>query len=103
MKYTGTLEAIHSRRDSSGNVYWAFRYTDHDTGKIITGLISGGESNIYSILRHWNVPDDWDRSILYSIREVGKREFKQLTKGWDYAGCRPEDLANYIRDRLFGK
>lgn len=100
MKYKGTLEAISSERNYYGNTYWALRYIDHKTGKIVEGMVSGGESNIYSILRYWGKKDDWNRSILFNVFTLKKREFKELTKGWEYAGCRSDDLAKFIKNKL---
>lgn len=100
MKLKGTLYAINSERDRYGNTYWALRYICHETGKIAEGQVSGGESNIYGILRHWTAGDDWDRSIIFNRLELPKREFQRQTRGMAYAGCRPDELANYIRARL---
>ena len=100
MKITGTLEAIYSRRDKNGNCYWAMKYIDHKTGKVVCGTVSGGEGNIRGILRNWNNPDDWDRSVRFDVRDMAIREYEQMTKGWEYAGCRPEDLADFIREKL---
>lgn len=100
MKIEGTLEAISSERDRYGNTYWALRYIDHKTGKVAEGTVSGGQSNIYGILRHWGKRDDWDRSILFNVFTLKKREFKELVENWEYAGCTPEDLAKFIKSRL---
>lgn len=100
MKLTGTLESLSHKTDSNGNRHFALRYTDHITGHIVVGTVSGGDSNIHGILRHWNSSDDWDRSIIYRREEMGKREYNQLVKDWPYAGCTPADLAQFIRERL---
>lgn len=100
----GTLEAIYSERDTFGNCYWAIRYTDHATGKVAQGTVSGGESNIYGILRHSDDQrDDWDRSILFRCDSMKKREFRRLTGDWAYAGCTPEDLWAFIQKQLADK
>lgn len=100
MQFTGKLEAISSRTDSCGNREWAMRYTDFATGKVIGAKISGGDSNIMGIRRHWNVPDGWDDSLMTESFELKIREFNRLTKGWPHAGCRSEDLANWLRQQL---
>jgi hypothetical protein len=100
MRLTATLICYNSKADNAGNRYWAFRFIDHETGHQVQGTISGNDSNIYAILRHWNAPDDWDRSVIFERQELGKREFKSLTANWPYAGCEPENLAKFIRDRL---
>jgi hypothetical protein len=51
MEIKGFLEIINSKRDVYGNCYYAFRYTDADTGKEVCGTISGGESNVYAAKR----------------------------------------------------
>jgi hypothetical protein len=97
---TGTLEAIYSRRNKNGNCRWAMRYTDHETGKVVCGTVCGGESNIHGILQHWNNPDGWDRSVKFDVWDMAILEFNSMTKAWDHAGCRPEDLAAFIREKL---
>ncbi len=101
MKLVGTLTAINSRGDNCGNRYWALRYVCHETGKIVEGTVSGGESNIYAILQHWNDPDGWDRSVQFLRQEdLPIREFRRLVKDMSHAGCHPQDLAKFIRARL---
>src|SRR5258706_15420405 len=71
------LESLYSKRDRNGNCYWAFRYTDTATGKQVVGNISGGESNIRSMLR----PLGLDSETVHStITEIPIREFNRLTK-----------------------
>ena len=104
-KIKAILDCINSMSDSSGNRYWAFRYTDCETGKQVVGNISGGESNISAILRYMpgTAKDgftDWD-SVYYTRHEMPKRAFRELTADWPYAGCRPEDeLAPFIQKAL---
>jgi hypothetical protein len=104
-KVKAILDCINSQSDMSGNRYWAFRYTDVETGKQVCGNISGGESNISAILRYLPGTNkdgftDWD-SVYYTRHEMKKREFRELTNGWPYAGCRPEDeIVPFILDRL---
>jgi hypothetical protein len=98
--YTGLLKAINSKGDIYGNRYWAFIFMDFKTGKQVAGTISGGDSNIYAILRYWNVTNDWDRSILFEREELPIREFNKLTKDYEYAGCEPECIAAYIKREL---
>lgn len=98
---TATLTAINSNQDRFGNRYWALRFVDHATRKVVEGKISGGESNINAIRRVWNTNlDDWDRSIVWQTQSLPVREFNSLTKDWGYAGCNPEDLVTYIRTKL---
>lgn len=99
MKYTARLEIINSKTDRNGNHYWAFTFTDFETGKTVQGTGSA-ESNIDMVRRYWNAPNDWDRSILSDRRELPIRQFDRLTKEWKYAGCLPEDVAAFIRAEL---
>jgi hypothetical protein len=97
MRIRAILECVNSVRDLNGNRYWGFNYTDTDTGKQVSGTISGGESNITMItraLRH-----EWE-NVYYVRRELPKREFQRLTKSWNYAGCAPETLADYFQKEL---
>lgn len=104
-KIKAILDCINSNPDSSGNRYWAFRYTDTETGKQVVGIVSGGESNISAILRYMPGTSkdglaDWD-SVYYTRHELPKREFRTLTADWPYAGCRPDDeLVPFIKKAL---
>lgn len=100
VKITGFLTAHYSRKDFAGNNYWALEYKDADTGEVVRGKVSGGEANIYGILRHWNEPNDWDRSVMFYVVEHGIREFDRMVKDWPYAGSESEALANFIREQL---
>lgn len=103
MVIRATLDAFCSERDIYGNCYWALRYTDHKTGRSVQGMVSGGESNIYGVLRESDRArklNDWDRSIRFTCQPVKKREFNRMTKGWAYAGCSPDQLWTYIKTQL---
>jgi len=101
MTLTATLTAINSKPDIAGNRYWALRFRDHETGKVVQATVSGGESNIYGILRYWDQEaDDWDRSIQFLTQELPIREFNRMVKEFPHAGCSPEDLAAFIRQAL---
>ncbi len=106
MKFHSTLQSHYSRRDRNGNCYWAFRYICHKTGKVVEGTITGGESNINAIRRYWNDSDKqgsgWDSGFLCQVIGHGIREFNSMTKGWAYAGCDPEELTRWIKQRLKG-
>jgi hypothetical protein len=99
-KYVGTLIAIYSRSPSAGTAYWAMRFIDHLTGKVVEATVGGGESNIYGILRYWKVKNDWDRSLLFQVLEQKTREFDRMVKNWPYAGSNPDDLAAFIKKEL---
>jgi hypothetical protein len=92
------LDCINSRTDMAGNRYWAFRYTDIETGKTVFGTISGGESNISCITRIMGY--DW-KEVIYTRHELPIREFDRLVKGAPYAGCNPEtELVPFIKKGL---
>jgi hypothetical protein len=101
MNVTYFLNAYHSKRDRSGNVYWAFTFIDADTQKIVAeGTVSGGESNIRSIMFGFSSPDKWDRSILFDDTEMPIRQFDRMVKEWKYAGCTREQLQSFIKSNL---
>jgi hypothetical protein len=86
---------------TDGN-HWAFRFLEHATGKEARGVIHGGESNIYAVIRYWDpAKDDWDKSIQFSKVELPRKQFDAFTKGWEYAGCRSDDeIVPFIRAEL---
>jgi len=99
--HVATLFAFNNDGGRADGRQWALRFVDHVTGKSVTGRVSGGESNIYAILRHWGRVDDWDRSIQFvKICHFNNRQFDNLVKDWDYAGCTPDELVTYIKKNL---
>ena len=97
MKYTATLNIFNNLKDPYNK---AFLFIDHETGNRVGAVISGGVSNLKAITRHWNVPNDWDRSILINEIDLKAKEYKHTTQGWEYAGCQPEEIADFIRKEL---
>ena len=89
------LTIYNSKIDRNGNVYWAFRWFDTITSKAVTASISGGESNISCIPRVLGL--DFMEVVCQS-EEMGIREFNRFTKKLPYAGCTPDELAEFIRD-----
>lgn len=100
MKIHATIEMINSQADAAGNRYWAFRYIDHKSGRSIVATISGGESNINGIRLHMGRVDGWDGGIQTFRCEMRKREFKNLTADWPYAGCDPSEIAEFVKKSL---
>jgi len=104
MKTNALLVCLNSKIDKNGNCYYAFIYTDNTTEKVVQATISGGESNIYAIRGACGMvlhgKDGWNDGIRFSSEEMPIRKFDQLTKGWEYAGCRPETLAQFIKTKL---
>lgn len=97
------ITAIHSKRDRNGNVYWAFRYTEVETGKQVEATHSGGEGNLRGISYKMNGGNFEPRNTYFDVVEMPIREFDRLTKAWPYGGCAPEDMVKFIRERLAGK
>lgn len=91
-----TLQAINSKRDFYGNCSFAFIYVD-ENGKEVRATISGGESNIRSIITAagWNWND-----VYFTVKELKIREFNKFVKGWDYAGCTPKELLEFINKKI---
>lgn len=92
-KIKAILIIFNSKRNTYGNVYWAFKYVDTLTGDEVEGTISGGESNITASVKHLGL--DWGSCCLIR-KELSIREFKRETKSWKHAGCLPDDIAKYI-------
>ena len=97
MQINGILEIINSRRDTYGNCYFAFKYTDTATDQTVSATVSGGHSNIASIPFYLHGGSFEPRDIHVYDTELPIREFNRLTKSWPYAGCVPEELAKYIQ------
>ena len=97
MKIKAILEAINSKRDRNGNCYYFMRYTDIKSGKTVYGTISGGESNIYSVIRAKGLES---KEVYFSTVELPIREFNREVKNMEYAGCRGEEIVNFIDKEL---
>jgi len=98
--FTKSITILNSKGGRSGNRRWAFIFVDHATKRCVCAIIAGGDSNIRAIARVWGDVDDWDRSFLWHSQELTEREFDRKVKGWPYAGCAPEELAQFIKDDL---
>ena len=102
-RYIAELQAHHSSRDQAGNCYWGFKFIDFETGKVVVGYISGGESNINAVRCDWHGEGTgWAGDLLWHVHEHKIRAFRRMTKDWPYAGCRPEDIRVFIQDQLRG-
>lgn len=101
MKLVGTLEAHYSKPDKAGNCYWGFRFIDHETGKIVEGLIGiAGESNINAVRLYWDGTRNWTNSLRFVTVPHGIREFDNLTKDWAHVSCDPEEMTKWIKRAL---
>lgn len=102
--YTALLVILNSKRDSAGNSYYAFRYVDCETGKVVCGRITGGYSNI-DCSRCYMTPNgefQWqsDSAISIETQELNIREFNREVKNFSYAGCTPQEIAKFIKTEL---
>lgn len=95
-----SLNCFNSRCDTFGNCYYAFVWTDNATGRTVCGTISGGESNVRSILYHMNGGNWEPRNVFFTSTELPIREYNRAVKGWPYAGCTGDELAAFIRKGL---
>jgi hypothetical protein len=91
------LECFNSKRDRNGNCYWAFRWTDTQTGESVAGQVSGGESNVGSIMYGMGLTCE---TCHHTRTEMGIRDFNRMVKTWPYAGCTKEELAHFVRKGL---
>jgi hypothetical protein len=96
MKIKAILDIINSKKDRAGNCYWAFRWTDTETGKQVKGRISGNDSNLLWAANHIYPNHDY----YYTMHEVSVRDFNSDMMGWDYAGCNPHEIAAWITEKI---
>lgn len=93
-KIQAIFEYIYSERDRSGNVYWAFRYTCTITGRQVTAIFAGDDSNLTAAKGLAGLcPSE---NTYYFIRGMGKRDYANLVGDWPYAGCQPVKIAEFI-------
>ena len=90
------LTSYHSKRDNAGNCYWAFSYTDTLTGRSLVAKVAC-ESNLISAM---HVLGMYGQDYIYHAGEFPIRQFDRMVKGWEYAGCAPEDIATFIKEKL---
>ena len=84
------VDIVNSKSDVYGNRYWFMTVIRNSDGLTASGIFDGGESNgIYAMYELCN--QDWNR-FSYSRKEVGYREYKKLTKGMQYIGCRADQV-----------
>jgi len=94
-----TINIVYSKRDRSGNCYWAFTAFNHDTQKAVSGKISGNDSNIraaeFMLRDRW--PNTGEPCWCVNVGEMPIRKWNSLTAGWPYAGCTPAEILEFIR------
>jgi len=87
---------LNSKMDLNGNRYFSCVITRLSDGKMASGQISGGESNVtYSMRQFFG---DWD-SFIYTTKEMPIREYNRFTKTMPYIGCTPEEINKNIMDQ----
>jgi hypothetical protein len=91
------IESVNSKSDMYGNRYFFMRYTDTKSGKTIEGNISGGESNIRSIIREMGLEYS---DVYFNTIELPIREYNRQSKGLEYAGCRAEEIVKFINTHI---
>ena len=100
MRYLYTLEIIHSLKDRWGNVYWAFRFIDHASGKVVEAK-ADGESNINSIRLYWDgAVCEWNHHFVNRTIVMKIRDFDRFVKNLPYVGSGGPELAKYIKEQL---
>ncbi len=92
------ITIFNSKRDRAGNCYWAFRYTDVDSGIQTEARITGTDNNILVAMRRL-VGSAVNYHPVYD--ELPIRLFEAKTRPWPYAGCTPEEIAGFITDRVY--
>lgn len=88
-----------------GNSYWAYTYTDTESGKDVNGQcgLLTGDSNLQLAVRLLHPTPhgttDWD---VVRINHVEKkvREFGQMVKDWHFSGSDWNTIAAYIKTTL---
>lgn len=100
------LTTVISKPDRAGGMLAYFTFEDIVQEKKVSAQVGNviSDSNIYGIVRHWNEPDDWDRSIIYQCHEDEPiRQFNNDVKGMESVSGTSKDLAAFIRKRLYGE
>ncbi len=100
MPIKAILETLYSRRDRAGNCYYSFKYTDVASGKQVYGTVSGGQSNVDSIIREMGYTSE---EVYSTTKELAIRDFNYITREWAYGGCRADELVAFIRAKLAQK
>lgn len=88
---------IKSKRDVSGNTYWAFRITSTETGRSVEGM-ADHESNVLVAANIAFGPTGY----YWTSKELPKRLFKQECGSWKYGGCKASEMSEFIVNGLAG-
>lgn len=97
LAHLSTVLIYSSKRDVNGNIYRAFRFIDHTTGRQVAGLIdcvSAAEA-APMILGHQP-----EQILVHKIEDMPKRKFKSFVSSYKYAGCSMKDVGNFIKNNL---
>lgn len=91
-------EIIYSNSDIYGNRKCAMIVTCTSDAQRVRGLISGDEGNCISGLQA--LTDGWYPDYIYTIVKLSKKEFDQVTNGWEYMGCIGKEIKEYCNRRF---
>jgi hypothetical protein len=98
-KIKAILEIINSKADRAGNCYYAFTYTDNETGKSVTaGTSCMQEGNVYRI-KYELYPDD-PNCVFITKTAMRVRPFEAMMKDLHNVGSNPKDMAKWITEAL---
>lgn len=103
MNFRASLICWNSRRDSAGNCYYAFTWTDLDTKKVVNATFAGNESNLGAMLYDMNGGSHEPHDVIRNQTQLPIRQFNRMTKDWPYAGCPHYELAEFINRQLYPK
>ncbi len=96
MKIKATLEIINSKADIYGNRYFAFVWTDNETGKSVTADLASSDNVRLSYYSMGLTSPE-----LNTVQtEMPIRQFNRFVKGLPYAGCASDDIAKFIKLNL---
>ena len=92
-KILAHVNIYNSKIDSNGNTYWSMDITRNSDGAFAKGEISGYESNCLHAARV--LFGDSSRFTCTRV-EMGLCKFSRFIKGWDYLGCRSEEITENV-------
>ena len=94
---TPSVTIYNSRPDFAGNCYYAFTYSQGN--KSINGKISGGSSNIRATMYDL-FNGDSSKYDTFVEKDMKIRSFDKMIKNWEYAGCAPDEIAAWIKNKI---
>lgn len=102
--YKYSIYPIHSKRDKTGNCYWAFRALNVVNGKVVEANISGSEGNIKLMCLNLTEEYTWEATnklvLFNNAQEMPIHVFDKYVKSFPYAGSNPKELAGFVIDKI---